>query len=287
MSTRSTNNAFLLSATLHGTVVALVLLLSLSTCQQTRIEPRVLELVAGEGNNSSATVAPALGSDTKVKLTLPPAPKVEPTPEVIPAPQPVPPPQNVVKPAPRAPVEPKVPDIGKKLRNQVVRADSAVKMKLARERVAEEKRLAKEEADREKMAKAAAPPKYTKIDAAGIAKGVVGGFTANNVGGAGGKALVSDEGGPLERYFSLLKQRLQEALNRPAGLSDTLVATVEFRIAANGTLSGVRIVKHSGSAEFDQAVLDAFATVGSIGARPDGKSDINTLDFKMHEVDGG
>jgi len=286
MSTRSTNNALLLSATLHGSVVALVLLLSLSTCQQTRIEPRVLELVAGEGNNYSATVAPALGSPDQVKLTLPPAPKVEPTPEVIPPPQPVPPPQNVVKPAPRAPVEPKVPDIGKQLRRKVVLADSKVKMQLARERAAEEKR-AKEDADRERKAKAAAPPKFTKIDGVGIAKGVVGGSTANKVGGAGGKALVSDEGGPLERYFSLLKQRLQEALNRPPGLSDTLVATVEFRVEASGTLSGARVVKHSGSAEFDQAVLDAVATVGSIGARPDGKSDTVTVDFKMHEVDGG
>ncbi len=286
--TARTSNAFLLSVTLHGTIIALILLFSFVTTGQTRNMPRVLELVAGEGNNSSATVAPMLGTTDRVKLTVPvpTPPKAEPTPVEVAPIQPAP---SSPKPVTPAAVAPKAPNFSNQIRRQVIRAESTAKMQLAREHAAEAKRLAKEEADRAKQAKAAAatPPKFTKIDAAGIAKGVIGGSTENKVGGAGGKALVSDEGSALDRYFSLLKRRLEEALNRPPGLSDTLVATVEFHIAADGTLSGARIVKRSGSAEFDRAVLDAVAAVGSIGARPDGQSETLTLDFRMKETDNG
>ena len=56
-------------------------------------------------------------------------------------------------------------------------------------------------------------------------------------------------------------------------------------MAADGTLSGARIKRSSGSDEFDQAVLEAIARVRSIGPRPDGKSEVVKLDFRMREED--
>ena len=63
----------------------------------------------------------------------------------------------------------------------------------------EQKRMTKEEFDRTHKTKtvASAAPKaqqIKKIDSAGIAKGVVDGSSANKVGGAGGKALLSGFG---------------------------------------------------------------------------------------------
>ena len=96
-----------------------------------------------------------------------------------------------------------------------------------------------------------------------------------------------NDGDALDLYFSLLKRRLKEALDKPPGLSDTLVAIVEVHIAGNGLLSGARISKSSGSEEFDQAALAAVARVRSIGARPDGKSETLLIPFRMREEDEG
>ena len=60
---------------------------------------------------------------------------------------------------------------------------------------------------------------------------------------------------------------------------------MEFRIAADGTLSSAKIVDSSGSPEFDRSVLEAVARVRSIGPTPNGKSDVWVVTFKMKEED--
>ena len=280
--------AFVISLTFHALVVAILLLFAYAMNERVKEVPKIFELVAGRGNNFEATVAPALGEPGGAKLTVPvpAAPKPVPTPEPEPvAPEPVPAkpapvPEKTAPPVPPAPAK-KLPDLSSQMKKRVVIAESKAKQQLAKEHADEAKRLAKEAADRAKA------PKYTPIDSEGIREGVVGGSTANKTGGAGGKALTAEEGAALDRYFSMLKRHLLEALDRPAGLSDTLVATVEFHISGGGMLTGVRIKQTSGSAEFDRAVLEAFARVGSVGPRPDGKSEVLSLDFKMKELDGG
>ena len=54
--------AYGLSALLHGGVIALVLFFSYAATSVVKDEPKVLELVAGAGDNYAATAAPALGS---------------------------------------------------------------------------------------------------------------------------------------------------------------------------------------------------------------------------------
>jgi colicin import membrane protein len=220
----------------------------------------------------------------------PPAPKPAP---LAPEPAEVPPP---AVPKPTAPVPTKTPvtDFKKKIVRDVIRAESKAKQEIKKERAAEKKRLEEEqkriskaEFDRANKAKAPvpgkqAPTKVAKIDVEGIVKGVPGGSTANKVGGAGGKALTSDNDDVLAAYDALFKQRLRAAFEQPPGLSDSLKVTIEVRSHSDGGLSNPRVVKTSGSAEYDQAVIDAVRRV-RMPVRPDHKTELVELIFTMRE----
>ncbi len=289
-------SAFLLSAALHGLFVAVALLFAYAVQSSVKDQPKVMELVAGEGDNYAATEAPALGVPNGIKISIPEPPAPVQTP---PAPQPVvtPPPveaapEPVITKAPEKPAvkeakpEPPMPNMANKIKRTIIRKESQVKKQIQKEREAEQRRLTKEEFDRQNRARAAqggGNPKVTKIDSEGIAGGVVGGSTRNKTGGAGGKALSREEGDLMDAYFSLVKRKMKDALDKPPGLSDTLAAVAEFRLGADGSISGVRIARSSGSDEFDRAVLDAVGRYRSIGARPDHKSETVTLTFKMRE----
>jgi colicin import membrane protein len=311
--TDGSSKGFLFSATLHGLAAALLLLGVVLKPDDLEI-PKVFELVAGEGDNYMAREAPALGSPGGVKIDIPKAPEpkpvapepvqqeiVEPTPPPpSPPPKVVPPPTKVVTPTPQKQPEPVVPDFKKKLRRDVLNAESKAKRDVKKQRDAEtkqraaeeQKRLTKEEFDRANKTKSStspaksSPTKVVKIDAEGIAKGVTGGSTANKIGGAGGKALKTDNDDVLAGYDALFKQRLRSEFEPPPGLSDSLKAEVEVRSNADGSLSGGRITKSSGSAEFDRAVLDALRRV-RMPARPDRKSEVIQFTFTMRERNEG
>ena len=298
--------AFLYSSLLHGTVAVIILIVSLVVQQKVEKAPKIFELVAGEGDNYMATEAPALGSAGGVKFEPPAQAKLappEPTPvEAAPepvverAPLPPPPKVNPVKPAPPDAIRDFSKDvkrIASKRQKRLEEQDRKLRAIAEKKaKAAEARKLTKEEFDRQNKAKASATKtaaglKVAKIDAEGILKGVVGGSTANKTGGAGGKALAREQADALDAYFSLLKRRLKEALDKPPGLSDSLVAIVEVRIAANGLLSGAKISRSSGSDDFDHAALAAIARVKSIGPRPDGKSEVLSIPFRMREEDEG
>lgn len=294
--------ALLTSLALHGLVVAVLLLLAHSVNSDPKPETKIFELVAGEGDNFGATEAPALGVPGGIKLNVPTpaAPRPEPIkPEVIKAaplpvkPEPTPPvpeppvpkPEAVpAKEAPKTP-PPKQRTMAEEVKRKIVIENSKVLQKIAREKAAEKKRLDQERAEQAKQAKAAAAH-APRIDAEGIAKGVLGGSTANKVGGAGGKALSGADGPVMEKYFAMLRERLLKALDKPPGLSDTLVAEAEFRLNADGSISGAKILSPSGSAEFDRAVLEAYGRV-RMPARPDGKSSVHSLKFRTKDLEGG
>ncbi len=299
--------AFMLSLTLHGAVVAVLLYLSYAVSQENKEKPKVFELVAGAGDNYMATEAPALGSPTGIKLDIPappaPKPQAQPAPEP-PAPQPAAPEPSPLTPAPiekKPPTEKKtdkaasseVPNFKKQITRKLIVAESQAKLDIKREREKEAK-ITKEAFDKANKAKAKeaanaknSSTKVAKIDTEGIKAGVIGGSTNNKTGGAGGKALVAEDGAPMERYFSLLKIRLKENHEKPSGLSDTLVARVKFYVSADGAITEVEISRSSGSAEFDRSVLEAFSRTRSIGARPDKKGERVELEFKMREEENG
>ena len=70
---------FFCSATLHG-AAALLLFLSLVMKRDDSDPAKVFELVAGEGDNYMATEAPALGSQSGVKVNIAKAPEPKPAP---------------------------------------------------------------------------------------------------------------------------------------------------------------------------------------------------------------
>ena len=279
-------NAVLASALIHGAVIGLLLLMTYVVHQQAKEHPQIFELVAGEGDNYGAKEAPALGVTGGIKVPATEAPKpAEPSP-IEPAAPEAAPLQAVAPPVTKAP------DPAAKIANLVKtierKSDRAVE-KVRKE--AEKERLTKEQYDKLNKSKSAPTAKttasgvkVTKVDSEGIAKGVIGGSTANTTGGAGGKALVRGDGDVIDAYYSLLKQRLKAAFEPPPGLSDTLVASVEVRSNSDGVLSRARIVKSSGSGEFDRAVLDAIAHT-QMPARPDGTSETITFPFTMKEKD--
>jgi len=311
--------AFVTSVVLHSLVVAVLLLAAYSKSFESKPATKVFELVAGEGDNFAATEAPALGSPGGIKLTVPPPPAPQPesvkpepaSPEVtkpmpvpekpIPTPPlPTPPVPAPIVPKPPIPVAPPVPKqepvksptepkpttsktktMAEQMRWEAIRSESKIKTQIARDKAAEKKRL-EQEAKVAKAAAASAP----RVDVEGIVKGVQGGSTANKEGGAGGKALVRSDGPVMEAYFGMLRDRLLKALDKPPGLSDTLVAEAEFRIGADGSIRGAKIISPSGSVEFDRAVLEAYSRV-RMPARPDGKSTVQTARFRTKDLDGG
>ena len=300
--------AFFISTILHAAVAALIVVIGLVFQMRVEEAPKIFELVAGEGDDYMAKMAPALGTEAGVKITVPepPVAKAAP-PEPVPmqaAPEPVIE-RAPVTPAKVTPVKPPPADAIRDFSKDVKRISTKRQKNLeARDRklaeIAEKKAKAAEERkksmtkaefDKLNKTKAGAPkagpvPKIAKIDTKGITSGMAGGNPAATK-GAGGKALTREEGDALDAYFSLLKRRLKEALDKPPGLSDSLVAIVEVRIAANGLLSGAKITRSSGSADFDHAALAAVARVRSIGPRPDGKSEVLNIPFRMREEDEG
>ena len=297
--------AFILSTAFHALIIGGLFLYAYIVGGQQKEPTRVLELVAGEGDNYGATVAPKLGTPGGIKVDVPaiPVPKAEPKPEPVTPPEP-PKPEPVQKetapitPAPTPPPKPTpapakkpdqtVPNFAKQILRKAWAADARAKKEVAKERAAEEKRLKKEEFDRQQRAKIAsaksgAAPKVSHIDGEGIAKGVVGGSTENKVGGAGGKALVANEGAVTERYYALLKQRVMSALEKPPGVSDDLVVTIVVTIHPNGRLTGAHVTQSSGSDEFDRAVIAAFNRV-DMPDHPEHKTEELELSFRTTDA---
>jgi colicin import membrane protein len=296
----------MLSVTLHLVVVALVAIFTFAASLHTEKPPPILELVAGAGDNFMAGEAPALGTPVAQSVTveLPEPMPVKPAP-----PEPEPSPVVPVPPAPPEPkqAEPTAPNFKKQLVREVIKAESRAKRDIAKERTAEKKRLeeeqkkkkleeakkriSKEEFDRMNKTKASpspksTPTKVTKIDAEGIAKGVVGGSRNNKTGGAGGKALTNDNDDVLLGYFTLFKQRLRTEFEPPPGLSDTLKVTIEMRSHPDGSLTNARVTKSSGSREFEEAVLEALRRV-RMPPRPDKKTETVEFIFSMRERNEG
>jgi colicin import membrane protein len=298
-------SSYLSSATLHAAVVVLLLGAAWVANQQTRPPVKIFDLVAGEGDNWAATEAPALGTPGGVKLKVPAM--AEPVPRIA---EPEPTPPTPVQAAPiqeAAPAPPttakttatKAPDLVRTVKQTAAKVEQKIAQKQRMEEAIAADKARKEAAAAKKVmtkdqydklygkqanpAGKAGGTKIARVDAEGIAGGVAGGSTANKVGGAGGKALSAEEASLMDRYFSFLKDKLQQAHEPPVGVSDKLSAQVEFMVAVDGSISQVHIVRSSGNKEFDQSVLDAFKRVRPIGTRPDGRSEPLTLEFKTRD----
>jgi colicin import membrane protein len=288
---------------LHGLVVALVLLLGYTMGEKAKETPRIFELVGGEGDNYMATEAPALGVPGGIKVDIPEPVKTV-TKEVEPSPVQAAPERVVERaPPPATKKADAIPDLNKMLKQKAAitqirkeandrrarqiadrKAKAAADQK-AREEAEAKRRMSKAEFDRQNKSKANAPkpkgaaPKVAKIDTEGILGGMRGGSTANKVGGAGGPALTRSEGDAVDGYAALLATKIKAELDERPGVGAGLIVEVEIRILADGTLKGFRIVKSSGSSDFDQAVKEAFENI-RMPARPKGLSELQRFPIR-------
>ena len=292
-------SALFLSASLHGLVVVLVVFLAYLAQTHVKETPKILELVAGAGDDYGATAAPALGTPGGIKIAIPEPPAPAPEPVKLAAPVPVAPapePEPVVTKAPveKAVTPPKTketktPNFSNQIKRKIIRAESRAKAEIKKEREAEQKRLTKAEFDRQNRANTVAGadnPRVKHIDTEGVSGGVVGGSTASKA-GAGGKALTREEGDLLDAYFAIVKQRLQDGLEKPPGLGDAVFAIAEFRLNTDGSISSARITRGSGSEEFDRAVMDDIRRYRRVSPPSAWKGDTVSLTFRMKEEDGG
>jgi colicin import membrane protein len=290
-------SSFLMSVFLHAAVVGLVLFLAYVAHETTADAPKIIELVAGAGDNYAATEAPALGTPDGPKIDAPPEAKevsftAPPTP-VIQEPQstPVEPQQPVVQeqspPVKEAPVPapPKAKAKSKPKADQVpnfARTVQRIENKRAARLMAKYHKELEAQERRERLSYEQYERTHGK-GGEGIAGGVVGGSHNNKTGGAGGKALTREQGEILDAYFALLKARIKENHIPPADVSDKLKVTVSFYLSADGSIGRVHVVQSSGSPAFDQSVLEAFARTHSIGPRPDNHGEVVKLEFQMRD----
>lgn len=301
------SNAYFASIVLHG-LFAAAMLLSAYAFGERSVNTKIIELVAGAGDNYGALVAPALGDPNSTKMPEPgdTSPMSAPPPPAPTAFEAVvaPPPAADPTPTPKSPnftrtIERKL----KAYETKRAKEEAAATKKAAEEAAAAEKEAARQreaEAKANHMTKAewdklhpnqpqptrsssGVPYKIAKIDTKGIREGVTGGSTENTKGGAGGTALSREEADRLTEFLSALVQRLKEAHERPTGLSDLLTAEAECAISENGTLSQVRISRSSGSPEFDQSVLSAFRNVRAVPRNDGGGMIRRQFVFRMHD----
>lgn len=252
-----TSTAFLYSVLLHAAAVSAIIVLAFAVQQRRPPQTVIFELVAGPPTDLTATKAPALGSPAGDLALKVPEPRVRAEPA---APEPA-------RPEPKTPAVEKTP-----VKSEARLTYEQYVKKYGRPSTA-------------KSESSAAPRRIAvpRINARGIAEGVEGG-SAESRGGGGGTALISAaEHSELEAYISRLVTALRQNHEKPPGLSDLLSADVEFFIAADGTISRVRIERSSGNAAFDQSCIDAFRRVGSVGPKPDGKSATWVLTFRMKD----
>ena len=100
--------------------------------------------------------------------------------------------------------------------------------------------------------------------------------------GTGSTPVVHGDGGgeTSAAYLERLFAKLRTAHQKPEGLDDGLQTRVEFVVRADGTVSGVRILKTSGNTEFDASVLAAFRQVSGLGAPPASVVGVNAVTFR-------
>jgi len=307
--TAQSPSAYFTSLLLHTTAATALFLGAWAMKEDKREPAKIIELVAGEGDNYGATEASKLGDPDGVGVDLPsiPAPNMPkiaepdtplappPEPPSTPEPEPVKPTPAPVTPAPLTEKEkeagktkapPKEPNFAKDIKRLAAKREQRRMTEFRREQAAKEAR------ERKAAELAAKRTSYDKFNAEhgnasqNVRKGLRGGVEQGTSmePGAGGKALTSAEGSLMERYGAFLKLKLRQAHVPPPGVGGSKLSTeVEFFLAADGTLSRMKVVRSSGNPEFDASVLEAFRQVRSVGPRPDGQSDMSKLRFNAED----
>ena len=253
--------AYLSSVVLHGLVIAIILVLAFVSSQSTPDTAKVMELVAGPGDNYMGTEATKLGSETGIALNVPKTPvAITPAPEPAPAevapavpaePMPV---AKPAKPVTKLPANPMLKSVTK----AEIRAESKIKMHDLKVKKDQEKAAAAAK-------KAETYAEFMKNQGASAVapKGRTGGVAAGTTmaDGAGGHALTAEQVDAMAAWKALLRQRWMDGFVPPADFDQKMTAQVTFRVAANGSISDIHVTGSTGGPAFETAVADALRHV--------------------------
>lgn len=282
LTTPQSPRAFFLSALLHALVVVSLLVVAWWTNQRIKPPEQIFELVAGEGQDYMAKEAPTTAVSTptikavvpeiKPVVVTPPEPKIERAPDPIPTPKQPPPQPKKENPPPPTKTVDKAPPTPK-----AQKAPEQPKMSF--------KDFQKEHGTPKAPQPKAPPPIKTKqIDADSIAGRVASSSTNTVKAGAGGTELTRDEiADQWSLYQSMLIQRIRQKMQE-AGILDLRSVRVEFRISKDGDVTGARITGTSGSAEFDDGVLQAIRSLGQVRPPPTNRAEIVRATINLREA---
>lgn len=98
------------------------------------------------------------------------------------------------------------------------------------------------------------------------------------VGSTGGSGANQSE---VEAYTALMEQSLRDALERVPALDEGLRAEAEFRLLRDGRAVDARLIVSSHDDRFDAAVLHAIAAL-RLPSRPAGMPEVQVLPFTTH-----
>jgi colicin import membrane protein len=201
----------------------------------------------------------------------PPIPKLEPPPA--PAPAPVPDAQIAIEKAKREEAK----------REQKLREDEKRDLAL-REEIKREQLRAKEELERKKKEAAKLKQDEDKLEAAREAnlKRILG--QAGGAAGAAPAGTAAQSAGPSAGYAGRIKARIQPNIVFGDSVSGNPLATVEVRLAPDGTIIGKRLIKSSGVKSWDDAVLRAIDKTEVLPRDTDGRVPPPfEIDFRPHD----
>jgi colicin import membrane protein len=288
------SSAYFSSIILHGTIVVLIALLAYSCTPSSPKAPKIMELVAGPGDNYMATEATKLGAENGIEVNLPAVPiAAAPTP---PAPDPTPAdtaPVTPVEPVEVAPPTPKAPTkttksttkpppnpMAKSVNHGEIVAESRAKMLKAKQ----DRERKKAEAAAAKQAQASAYAKYIAGLKGQAVKGKAGGVAAGTsmADGAGGKALTAEQQDAMAAWIALLSQRWRDGFVPPPDFDQKMLAHVSFHVSASGSISSIHVTGSNGGPAFESAVAEALRHV-TVPPPPSKKGDEYTVDFTLKD----
>lgn len=180
-----------------------------------------------------------------------------------PAPEPAPPPPSVAPAPPPPPPGPSAAEIA--LEKEKARAAAAEAEREAREKAAKAAKAAKDKADqdrREAEAKAAAEKRLEAQRQENLKRLLA---QAGGSGRPDSTGTAARDAAPSSSYAGVLVEHIRSRIETDTSrLPKTLVTVVEIRSTPSGTVLSRRVVKPSGNALWDDAVVRAIDKAGTL-----------------------
>ena len=86
----------------------------------------------------------------------------------------------------------------------------------------------------------------------------------------------------IQKYGQDVFRQISAQWNKPSANSgNNLSVKVQFVVLSNGRIQSVKIVEPSGSANFDQSILNVFKSIAKFKPTPTGENETFVMNFKL------